>query len=112
MFLKQISIWSGIDWYFLPWGNASGIDRERGLVVIKPSGVEYDVMTSDQMVVVDMEGNIVEGELRPSSDTPTHLALYKAFEHIGGVVHTHSTFATAWAQAGISIPIIGTTHAD
>lgn len=94
------------------WGNASGIDRERGLVVIKPSGVEYDVMTPDQMVVVDMEGNIVEGELRPSSDTPTHLALYKAFEHIAGVVHTHSTFATAWAQAGISIPIIGTTHAD
>jgi len=94
------------------WGNASGIDREKGLVVIKPSGVEYDVMTSDQMVVVDLDGNIVEGELKPSSDTPTHLALYKAFNHIGGIVHTHSTFATSWAQAGVSLPIIGTTHAD
>ena len=94
------------------WGNASGIDREKGLVVIKPSGVDYDVMTADQMVVVDLEGNVVEGDLLPSSDTPTHLALYKAFEHIGGVVHTHSTFATSWAQAGVSVPIIGTTHAD
>jgi len=94
------------------WGNASGIDRERGLVVIKPSGVDYDVMTSNQMVVVDLDGNIIEGELKPSSDTPTHLALYKAFNHIGGIVHTHSTYATSWAQAGISIPIIGTTHAD
>ena len=94
------------------WGNASGIDREKGLVVIKPSGVDYDVMTSDQMVVVDMDGNIVEGDLKPSSDTATHLALYKAFDHIGGIVHTHSTFATSWAQAGIPIPIIGTTHAD
>ena len=94
------------------WGNVSGIDRARGLVVIKPSGVEYDVMTPDQMVVVDLDGNIVEGDLRPSSDTPTHLALYKAFDHIGGIVHTHSTFATSWAQAGVAIPIIGTTHAD
>jgi L-ribulose-5-phosphate 4-epimerase len=94
------------------WGNASGIDREKGLVVIKPSGVDYDVMTADQMVVVDLDGNIVEGELKPSSDTPTHLELYKAFDHIGGIVHTHSTFATSWAQAGVSIPIIGTTHAD
>lgn len=94
------------------WGNASGIDREKGLVVIKPSGVDYDVMTPDQMVVVDLEGNIVEGILRPSSDTPTHLALYNAFDHIGGIVHTHSTFATSWAQAGVSLPIIGTTHAD
>ncbi len=94
------------------WGNASGIDREKGLVVIKPSGIDYDVMTADQMVVVDMEGNIVEGKLRPSSDTPTHLALYKSFGHIGGVVHTHSTFATSWAQAGVSLPVIGTTHAD
>jgi L-ribulose-5-phosphate 4-epimerase len=94
------------------WGNASGIDREKGLVVIKPSGVEYDVMTADQMVVVDMDGNVVEGNLYPSSDTPTHLALYKAFDQIGGVVHTHSTFATSWAQAGISLPVIGTTHAD
>ena len=94
------------------WGNASGIDRERDLVVIKPSGVEYDTMTADQMVVVDMNGNIVEGNLLPSSDTPTHLALYKAFDHIGGIVHTHSTYATSWAQAGVAIPILGTTHAD
>jgi L-ribulose-5-phosphate 4-epimerase len=94
------------------WGNASAIDREKGWVVIKPSGVEYDVMTADQMVVVDLEGNIIEGKLKPSSDTPTHLALYKAFNHIGGIVHTHSTFATSWAQAGVSLPIIGTTHAD
>ncbi len=94
------------------WGNASGIDRERGLVVIKPSGVEYDVMTADQMVVVDLDGNVVEGNLRPSSDTPTHLALYKAFDQLGGIVHTHSTYATSWAQAGVAIPIIGTTHAD
>jgi L-ribulose-5-phosphate 4-epimerase len=94
------------------WGNASGIDRENGLVVIKPGGVEYDVMTADQMVVVDMDGNVVEGNLKPSSDTPTHLALYKAFEHFGAVVHTHSTYATAWAQAGITLPLIGTTHAD
>ena len=94
------------------WGNASGIDREKGLVVIKPSGIDYDVMTADQMVVVDLDGNIVEGQLRPSSDTPTHLELYKAFDQIGGIVHTHSTFATSWAQAGVSLPIIGTTHAD
>ena len=94
------------------WGNASGIDREKGLIVIKPSGVDYDVMTADQMVVVDLEGNLVEGKLRPSSDTPTHLELYKAFPKIGGVVHTHSTYATSWAQAGVSLPIIGTTHAD
>jgi len=94
------------------WGNASGIDRDKGLVVIKPSGVEYDVMTADQMVVVDLNGNVVEGNLRPSSDTPTHLELYKAFDHIGGVVHTHSTFATSWAQAGVAIPLTGTTHAD
>lgn len=94
------------------WGNASGIDREQGLVVIKPSGVEYDVMTAEQMVVVDLDGNVIEGSLRPSSDTPTHLALYKAFDHIGGIVHTHSTYATAWAQAGVAIPITGTTHAD
>jgi L-ribulose-5-phosphate 4-epimerase len=94
------------------WGNASGIDRGRGLIVIKPSGVAYESMTSDQMVVVDLEGNIIEGGLLPSSDTPTHLALYKAFEQIGGIVHTHSTYATSWAQAGISIPVLGTTHAD
>ncbi len=94
------------------WGNASGIDREKGLVVIKPSGVGYDQMRADQMVVVDMDGKVVEGKLLPSSDTSTHLALYKAFAHIGGVVHTHSTFATSWAQAGMTLPVIGTTHAD
>lgn len=94
------------------WGNVSGIDRESGLVVIKPSGVEYATMTVDDMVVVDLDGNVVEGTLRPSSDTPTHLALYRAFPEIGGVVHTHSTYATAWAQAGIDLPNIGTTHAD
>lgn len=94
------------------WGNVSGIDRESGLVVIKPSGVEYDVMKAEDMVVVDLDGNVVEGSLKPSSDTPTHLELYKAFPEIGGVVHTHSTYATAWAQAGRSIPILGTTQAD
>jgi L-ribulose-5-phosphate 4-epimerase len=95
------------------WGNVSGIDRERGLVVIKPSGVPYDGMRAAQMVVVSLEtGERVEGELRPSSDTPTHLELYRAFEGIGGVVHTHSLFATAWAQAGREIPALGTTHAD
>ena len=95
------------------WGNVSGIDREKGLVVIKPSGVDYDVMTADDMVVVSLEtGEVVEGKLRPSSDTPTHLVLYRAFPEIGGVVHTHSTYATAWAQAGIDLPNIGTTHAD
>ena len=94
------------------WGNVSAIDRESGLVVIKPSGVEYDVMKASDMVVVDLEGHVVEGDLNPSSDTPTHLVLYKAFPEIGGVVHTHSTYATAWAQAGADIPNIGTTHAD
>lgn len=94
------------------WGNASAIDREKGLVVIKPSGVSYEEMKPDDMVVVDLEGRVVEGRLRPSSDTPTHVVLYRAFEEIGGVVHTHSTFATAWAQAGKDIPNIGTTHAD
>ena len=94
------------------WGNVSAIDRESGLVVIKPSGVSYDNMKPEDMVVVDLEGNVVEGSLRPSSDTPTHLVLYKAFPEIGGVVHTHSTFATAWAQAGHDIPSLGTTHAD
>lgn len=94
------------------WGNVSAIDRESGLVVIKPSGVDYATMTVDDMVVVDLEGKVVEGSLRPSSDMPTHVALYKAFPEIGGVVHTHSTYATAWAQAGKDIPNIGTTHAD
>lgn len=94
------------------WGNVSAIDRERGLVVIKPSGVSYDTMKATDMVVVDLDGNVVEGSLKPSSDTATHIALYKAFENIGGVVHTHSTYATAWAQAGVNLPNIGTTHAD
>ena len=94
------------------WGNVSAIDRESGLVVIKPSGVSYDNMKPEDMVVVNLDGKVVEGDLRPSSDTPTHLVLYKAFPEIGGVVHTHSTYATAWAQAGIDIPNIGTTHAD
>ena len=94
------------------WGNVSAIDRESGLVVIKPSGVSYDNMKPEDMVVVDLDGNVVEGELNPSSDTPTHVVLYKAFPEIGGVVHTHSTYATAWAQAGKDIPNIGTTHAD
>lgn len=95
------------------WGNVSGIDRAKGLVVIKPSGVSYDNMKPEDMVVVDLAtGETVEGNLRPSSDTPTHLAIYRAFPEVGGVVHTHSTYATAWAQAGIDLPNIGTTHAD
>ena len=89
------------------WGNVSQIDRESGLIVIKPSGVEYDEMTADDMVVVDLEGKVVEGHYRPSSDTPTHIEFYKAFPEVGGVTHTHSTFATAWAQAGRSIPFYG-----
>ncbi len=94
------------------WGNVSGIDRASGFVVIKPSGVSYDTMTVDDMVVVDLDGNIVEGKLNPSSDTPTHLALYKAYDDIGGIVHTHSEMATSWAQAGRPIPCYGTTHSD
>jgi L-ribulose-5-phosphate 4-epimerase len=94
------------------WGNVSGIDRERGLVVIKPSGVPYEELKIEDLVVLDLDGNIVEGDLRPSSDTPTHLALYKSFPSIGGIVHTHSPWATSWAQAGRSIPALGTTHAD
>lgn len=94
------------------WGNVSAIDRKSGLVVIKPSGVSYDNMKPSDMVVVDLDGKVVEGELNPSSDTPTHVELYKAFPNIGGVVHTHSTYATAFAQAGKDIPNIGTTHAD
>ena len=95
------------------WGNVSGIDREKGLVVIKPSGVSYDTMKASDMVVVSLEtGEVVEGDLNPSSDTPTHLVLYRAFPELGGIVHTHSTYATAWAQAGKDIPSIGTTHAD
>ncbi len=94
------------------WGNVSGIDREKGLVVIKPSGVEYEEMTAEDMVVVDLDGNRVEGELKPSSDTPTHVALYKAFPNLGGVVHTHSRWATSFAQAGMGIPAYGTTQGD
>lgn len=94
------------------WGNVSGIDREKGLVVIKPSGVDYSNMTPDDMVVTDLDGNVVEGHYKPSTDLPTHLELYKAYSDIGGVVHTHSINATAWAQAGRDIPFYGTTHAD
>ena len=94
------------------WGNVSGIDREKGLIVIKPSGVGYSEMKPDDMVIVDLEGNVVKSRLKPSSDTPTHLVLYKAFKMIGGVAHTHSEWATSWAQAGRSIPAYGTTHAD
>ncbi len=94
------------------WGNVSEIDRATNLVVIKPSGVSYDEMKASDMVVVDLEGRVVEGDLRPSSDTPTHIEFYKAFPNVGGVTHTHSTFATAWAQAGRDIPFYGTTHAD
>jgi L-ribulose-5-phosphate 4-epimerase len=94
------------------WGNVSGISEDRKYMVIKPSGVDYDGMSWEDMVVVDLDGNIVEGDLRPSSDTPTHLAIYRHFPEVGGVVHTHSTYATAWSQAGLPIPNIGTTHAD
>ncbi len=94
------------------WGNVSAVDRERGVIVIKPSGVEYDELTPDMMVVADFDGNIVEGDLNPSSDTPTHIELYKSFKNIGGVVHTHSTNAVSFAQAKRSITIYGTTHAD
>ena len=94
------------------WGNVSGIDREKGLVVIKPSGVEYEELTPDMLVVLDLDGNIVEGDLHPSSDTKTHIELYKAFPQLGGIVHTHRPYAVAWAQAGRDIPCYGTTHAD
>jgi L-ribulose-5-phosphate 4-epimerase len=93
-------------------GNASGIDRDRGLVAIKPSGVAYGGMGASDLVIVDLDGDVMEGERRPSTDTPTHLALYRAFEQIGGIVHTHSTWATSWAQAQREIPLLGTTHAD
>jgi L-ribulose-5-phosphate 4-epimerase len=97
----------------LSFGNASGVDREAGVIVIKPSGVPYDALRPEQLVVVSLDsGEVVEGDMRPSSDTPTHLRLYRAFPEIGGVVHTHSSSATAWAQAGRSIPALGTTHAD
>lgn len=96
----------------LTWGNVSAIDRESGLFVIKPSGVAYDTMTADDMVVVDLNGNKVEGDLNPSSDTPTHLELYRNFKDIGGIVHTHSSWGCSWAQAGRDVPAYGTTHAD
>lgn len=96
----------------LTWGNVSEIDRESGYIIIKPSGVDYSVMTANDMVVVDMEGNVVEGDLKPSSDLPTHIELYKAFPKIGGITHTHSRWATVFSQAGVSIPALGTTHAD
>ncbi len=94
------------------WGNVSGIDRERGLVVIKPSGVRYEDLTPESLVVLDLDGKVMEGELNPSSDTKTHLELYRAFPALGGIVHTHSPYAVAWAQAGRDIPCYGTTHAD
>lgn len=94
------------------WGNVSGIDRERGLFVIKPSGVPYEDLKAADMVVLDLKGNVVEGDMRPSSDTPTHLVLYQNFKEIGGIVHTHSPWGTSWAQAGRALPAYGTTHAD
>lgn len=94
------------------WGNASGIDRERRIVVIKPSGVSYDNMKPEDMVALDLDGKVLEGDLKPSSDAPTHLVLYRKFKEVGGIVHTHSRYATAWAQARRDIPAIGTTHAD
>jgi L-ribulose-5-phosphate 4-epimerase len=94
------------------WGNVSEIDRETGYFVIKPSGVDYDIMKAEDMVVVDLNGNIIEGKYKPSSDTATHIELYKKYQEIGGIVHTHSTWATSWAQAGRGIPLYGTTHAD
>jgi L-ribulose-5-phosphate 4-epimerase len=96
----------------MTWGNVSGIDRESGLMVIKPSGVSYDRMTAADMVVTDLDGNVMEGTLNPSTDAPTHRALYRAFPWAGGIVHTHSTYATAWAQACRPVPCLGTTHAD
>ncbi|MFP1753364.1 L-ribulose-5-phosphate 4-epimerase [Lonsdalea quercina] len=96
----------------LTWGNVSQIDRQHGLIAIKPSGVSYEAMTADDIVIVDLDGNVIEGRLRPSSDTATHLVLYQAFPRLGGIVHTHSRHATIWAQAGMDIPVLGTTHAD
>lgn len=115
--LKEVVLQTNLDLVkhglvIFTWGNVSAIDRNKGIIAIKPSGVSYDAMSADDMVLIDIEGNVVEGKWKPSSDTPTHLALYRAFDGIGGVVHTHSTYATAWAQAGCDIPNIGTTHAD
>ena len=101
-----------LDLVTFTWGNVSGIDRDKGLFVIKPSGVDYDKLTSDDMVVVDLNGNVVEGKLKPSSDTPTHTVLYNKFPNIGGIVHTHSPWAVAFASAGVDVPALNTTHAD
>jgi L-ribulose-5-phosphate 4-epimerase len=94
------------------WGNVSGIDRQKGLIAIKPSGVSYEILKPEDIVILDMEGKAVEGKLKPSSDAPTHVYLYQKFDNIGGVTHTHSSCATSWAQAGLAIPCLGTTHAD
>jgi L-ribulose-5-phosphate 4-epimerase len=110
-YLANIELWKS-RLVISTFGNVSGIDRQAGVIAIKPSGVAYAALTAAQMVVVDFENRVVEGSLRPSSDTKTHLFLYRHFPEIGGVVHTHSTFATAWAQAGRAIPVLGTTHAD
>ncbi|MFO7755702.1 MAG: L-ribulose-5-phosphate 4-epimerase [Bacteroidales bacterium] len=115
--LKEEVLKANIDLYksglvIHTWGNVSGIDRENNIMVIKPSGIDYDSMTADDMVVIELDGTVAGGRLKPSSDTPTHLELYNNFPDAGGVVHTHSTYATAWAQAGLSIPAMGTTHAD
>jgi L-ribulose-5-phosphate 4-epimerase len=96
----------------LTWGNASGIDRDAGVIAIKPSGVAYDELTAEDIVLLDLDGNVVRGERRPSTDTPTHLVLYRAFDEISGIVHTHSAWSVAWAQAQREIPLLGTTHAD
>lgn len=101
-----------LDLVTFTWGNVSGIDRDKGLFVIKPSGVDYDKLTPDDMVVVDLNGNVVEGKLNPSSDTPTHTVLYNKFPNIGGIVHTHSPWAVAFASAGVDVPALNTTHAD
>ncbi|MFP4489222.1 MAG: L-ribulose-5-phosphate 4-epimerase [Bacteroidales bacterium] len=115
--LKEEVLKANIDLYksglvIHTWGNVSGIDRENNIMVIKPSGIDYDSMTADDMVVLELDGTVAGGRLKPSSDTPTHLELYNNFPGAGGVVHTHSAYATAWAQAGLSIPAMGTTHAD
>ena len=110
--LKANLLLPELDLVKFTWGNVSEIDREKGIIAIKPSGVDYENLTADDIVLVDLYGNIVEGKLRPSSDTATHIELYKAFSDIGGVVHTHSEWAVSWAQSGRGIPCYGTTHAD
>lgn len=110
--LKANLLLPELDLVKFTWGNVSEIDREKGIIAIKPSGVDYENLTADDIVLVDLDGNIVEGKLRPSSDTATHIELYKTFSGIGGVVHTHSEWAVSWAQSGRGIPCYGTTHAD